>query len=221
MPVHLDAGSRIHERFGRDRIIRGALSAPFSLACQVVGVDQILPALIDRPSWVGELLAFAASVVKAYGRAFIERGLAVIIFDSYAAPPLVSPELYRKLILPPTAEVVHYFRHSLGVKLVPYIVGGNTQPILEAMLETGTNNLLCDFSSDLEFYVGRLRAEPIILRANLDARFLNSLSVPEIQKKTRETLALGRGHPRFMLGTSILPYDTSPEKVRAIRDVLL
>ena len=39
MPVCLEAGRRIQARFGRDVIIRGALSAPFSMACELAGSE--------------------------------------------------------------------------------------------------------------------------------------------------------------------------------------
>ena len=61
-------------------------------------------AMLDRPGWVGELLRFAAEICESYGRAFVERGLGVILFDSHASPPMTYPEIYRRIILPPTAR---------------------------------------------------------------------------------------------------------------------
>jgi len=220
MPVNLEAGKRIQKRFGRERIIRGALSAPFSLACELAGPEQLLLALLDRPKWVAELLSFCAGVIRAYGKAFIERGLGVILFDSHASPPLVSPDLYKKIILPPTAEVIHYFRFDLGIPLVPYIMGGDTKILLDSMLETGTNNILCDYKSDLGYFVNYLKDEPVLVRANLDPYFLLTAPPDAIKARAREVLAVGRRHPRFMLGTGILPYDMPPEKVIAVRQVL-
>lgn len=220
MPICLEAGLRIQERFGRDMIARGALSAPFSIACELVGAEQLLIAMIDDPEWVSRLLAVTSEIAISYGRAFIERGLGVIIFDSHASPPLVSPGLYRKVVLPPTSAVIHYFRHELGVPLVPYILGGDTACLLDSILETGTNNILCDFRANLATFIDLLRGRTILLRANLDPCFLLAASAEEIKTKVREVLTIGRRHPGFMLGTGILPYDLPPEKVIAVRDVL-
>jgi uroporphyrinogen decarboxylase len=220
MPICLEAGLRIQERFGRDMIVRGALSAPFSIASELVGAEQLLIAMIDDPEWVSRLLAVTSEIVISYGRAFIERGLGVIIFDSHASPPLVSPGLYREIVLPPTSAVIHYFRHELGVPLVPYILGGDTACLLDSILETGTNNILCDFRANLATFIDLLRGRPVLLRGNLDPRFLLAASAEEIKTKVREVLTIGRRHPGFMLGTGILPYDLPPEKVIAVRDVL-
>ncbi len=220
MPVNLETSERIQKHFGRERIIRGALSAPFSLASELAGPEPLLLALIDQPEWVSKLLAFSASVIKAYGKAFVERGLGVILFDSHASPPLVSPELYKRIILPPTAGVIRYFRSDLEVPLVPYIMGGDTGILLDLILQTDTNNILCDFKSDLNDFIYRLLGKPVLLRANLDPYFLLKTPVDQIKKRVREVLAVGRRHPGFMLGTGILPYDMPPEKIIAVREAL-
>jgi len=220
MPLHLEVGRRIQARFGQERIVRGALSAPFSIACELVGQEEILMAAIDRPDWVVRLVTFCAEITKSYGRAFAELGLGVILFDSHASPPLTSAGIYRRTILGPTAHVVRFFRKELGLPLVPYIMGGNTWALLEEILETGTNNILCDYRADLGTFVDRLKDEPVLLRANLDPLFLRTRSRTEIRAKVGEVLALGRRHPRFLMGTGILPYDIAPEKVITVREAL-
>ncbi len=220
MPLLLEVGRRIQARFGRERIVRGALSAPFSIASELVGPEELLVAILDDAAWAGKLLAFCAEAVKTFGRAFAERGLGVVLFDSHASPPLTSPEIYRKIILPETEKVVRYFRRELGLALVPYIMGGDTTILLEEILKTGTNNVLCDYKADLGHFVERLKREAVLLRANLSPAFLAVQPVDLIKEKTREILALGRETPRFLMGTGILPYDILPEKVIAVREVL-
>lgn len=220
MPVFLEAGRKTAAILGREIIIRGALSAPFSLAAELVGAERLLLALIDDPGWIKRLLDRIAGIVNAYGRAFHRRGLGVILFDSHAAPPLVPPRIYKEVVLPATASVISYFRGELGLPFVPYIMGGNTEPLLDLILATGSNNILCDFPADLATFVSRLSGKPVLLRANIDPRFLLAASPGEIRARTREVLAIGRRHPGFLLGTGILPYDIDPEKVVAVRDAL-
>jgi uroporphyrinogen decarboxylase len=99
-------------------------------------------------------------------------------------------------------------------------MGGDTGILLDLILETGTNNILCDFKSDLHDFVSRLLAKPVLLRANLDPYFLLTASPDQIKARVREVLAVGCRHPRFMLGTGILPYDMPPEKIIAVREAL-
>jgi uroporphyrinogen decarboxylase len=220
MPVFLEAGRRVQARIGGKIIVRGALSAPFSIAAELVGAEAILLALLDDPDWVAGLLDLTAKVCMDYGRAFHARGLGVILFDSHASPPLVSPRLYETIIRPPTARVISYFREGLGLPLVPYIMGGDTGVLLDHLLATGANNLLCDFKADLADFVDRLAGEPVLLRANIDPRFLLTASAADIRSRAREVLAVGRRHPGFLLGTGILPYDIDPAHVLAVRDAL-
>src|SRR4030067_1947654 len=128
--------------------------------------------MLDRPAWAGDLLRFAAEVCKSSGRAFAEAGLGVILFDSHASPPMTYPEIYRRIILPPTAGVIRYFRRDLGIPLVPYIMGGDTGALLGDIVRTGTNNGLCDFRADLNVFVSQLKDEPVLLRANISPGLL-------------------------------------------------
>lgn len=91
---------------------------------------------------------------------------------------------------------------------------------MEEILETGTNNVLCDFKSNLSSFVERLKKEPVLLRANLDPLFLMTGTVEGIHSKVSEVLSTGRRHPRFLMGTGILPYDIAPAKVIAVREAL-
>jgi uroporphyrinogen decarboxylase len=220
MPLHLEVGRRIHERFGRERIVRGALSGPFSIACELVGSEALLMAMLDRPDWVGRLLNFTSEITKAYGKAFVERGLGVILFDSHASPPLTSAALYEKIILSPTTAVIRYFRSGLGVPLVPYIMGGDTTGLLEDIIATGTNNILCDHKADLNVFVERLKKEPVLLRANIDPGFLVTQPLEAIRERAWGVLSIGRRHPRFLMGTGILPYNIAPERVIAVREAI-
>ncbi len=220
MPLHLEVGRRVQEQFGRERIVRGPLSAPFSIACELVGSEALLMAMLDRPDWVSRLFSFTAEITKAYGKAFVESGLGVILFDSHASPPLTSPALYKNMILSPTAEVIRYFRSRLGIPLVPYIMGGDTTGLLEEILASGTNNVLCDHKADLSLFVERLKNEPVLLRANIDPGFLMTQSLEAIRGKTWKVLSIGRRHPRFLMGTGILPYEIAPERVIAVREAI-
>ena len=220
MPLHLEVGRRVQRKLGEERIVRGALSAPFSIACELAGPETMLMALLDRPDWVKGFLSYCAEITKSYGQAFVERGLGLILFDSHASPPLTYPEIYRKIILEPTRRVVAHFRDRLGVPLVPYIIGGDTAPLLEEILETGTNNILCDYRADLSHFVERLKKRAGAPPGQPRPAFPDDGTDDAIQEKAREVLAVGRRHPRFLMGTGILPYDIAPAKVVAVRAAL-
>ncbi|MBM3292996.1 MAG: hypothetical protein FJY82_00565 [Candidatus Aminicenantes bacterium] len=220
MYVFLEAGRRVAARHGGEVYLRGALSGPFSMACALVGAEPMLVALLDDPEWAASLLDFCAAAVMSYGKAFLDRGLGIALFDSSAAPPLVSPALYRAVVKPPTERAIRHFRDDLGVPYVPYIVGGDTAPLVDDFLAAGANGVLADFKADLAWFVERLRDRPVLLRANMDPRFLETAEAEEIGSRTAEILAVGSRHPRFLLGTGILPFGLDPAKVAAVRKAL-
>ena len=113
--------------------------------------------------------------------------MGVILFDSHAAPPLVSPSLYRRPHPAPDGPAIAYFRDDLAVPLVPYIIGGDTRLPAGAILETGTNNILCDFKADLAGFMDRVADPAVLIRANLDPRFLRAAPTEAIMEPARRS----------------------------------
>jgi uroporphyrinogen decarboxylase len=148
MPLNLEVARDIVKVLGKEVPIRGAVSGPFSMAAHLAGPEKLFLLAMIQPGVVRDLVNFASSVIKRYGDAFIELGCGVVVFDSHASPELLSPEMYRDLVLPATRNVIDHF-HSRGVPHVPLIIGGNTTKILDAYLETGANNILCDKRADM------------------------------------------------------------------------
>jgi uroporphyrinogen decarboxylase len=68
MPLFLEAARRLHRLKGRDMIVRGAVTGPFSLACALAGTEALLVATAEAPGFVRRLVGFCAGVSVAYGR---------------------------------------------------------------------------------------------------------------------------------------------------------
>ncbi len=68
--------------------------------------------------------------------------------------------------------------------------------------------------------MGRVADPGVLIRANLDPRFLLEASEEDIEARAAAVLAAGAVRPGFMLGTGILPFDLPPAKVKAVRRAL-
>jgi len=51
------------------------------------------------------LLDHAGRIIRAFGRAYLDAGAELIVFDSQASPDLVSPGMYAQLVLPVTRDL--------------------------------------------------------------------------------------------------------------------
>jgi len=217
MPVYVEAARRVVKALGDAVWIRGALSGPFSLAASLVGAPNLFSALLERPAEVHRLLRHAGSVVKQYGQAFVDVGVGVVIFDSQASTDLISPETFCEFVAPVAKDLIGHFQRQ-GLDHVPLIIGGNTAPISQDCIDTGANNLLCDFSGDWPAWLAHCRAARRALRRNISPAFIRDSTPDAVHAATLKMIADASGYGGFIVGTGVLPIDTPVHNVLAIRD---
>jgi uroporphyrinogen decarboxylase len=216
MPVHLETARRVVKEIGRFVPVRGAISGPFSMAANVAGAENLFMQTLLDPQRVREVLHFAAQTAIEYAKAYVEAGCGVIIFDSQASPVLLSPDMYREFVLERTKEIISSVQ-KMGVRHVPLIIGGDTTPIVEAYVETGGNNILCDFSADNAAFLSACSEKKTAYRRNIDPRNFLKVSPDEVHRTAMQYLEEANGYPGFILGTGVVPYGTPTACLAAAR----
>jgi uroporphyrinogen decarboxylase len=219
MPMNIEVARTIQKALGKEVPVRGAVSGPFSLAAHLAGPEKFFFLTVMQPDLVKELLHFAAEVIKQYGKAFIEAGCGIVMFDSHASPDLLPPQTYRDLVLPPTQAIISYF-HQLGTAHVPLIIGGNTTRILDAYLETGANNILCDSKADDGEFLRKCSAARKAYRRNIDSSDFPEIASAEVYTRALKYLEQANGYPGFILGSAVLPYGTPLSHLVAMREAV-
>ncbi len=220
MPVNIEAARRVRREVGDDYWLRGAISGPFSLAISLVGAEALFLACLDQPAWVHQVLEYSGRIIKAFGRAYIDAGAELIVFDSQASPELLSPPMYEEFVLPVTADLAQWAA-AQGIRDLPLIIGGNTTPIAELQIRTGCNNLLCDFTGDFDEWAAQCRAAGRALRRNISPRLLETSTPDEIYTVARREVERGRDLPGFIMGTAVVPFGTPTENILAVKRACL
>jgi uroporphyrinogen decarboxylase len=219
MPIMLDATEEVRRRIGPEVEVMGAMSGPFSLAAALMGPTELFLAMASEPDRARDVIAFAADVVIAYGRAFAARGLTAALFDSQASPQVISPRSYREFVFEPTRRVVRELTRA-GMNYAPLMIGGNTDSIVDAYVETQGNYLLCDGGASVARFLPVCQAARRAFRRNIPSDFLVTASVDEIRRRVREEVASASGYPGFIMGTGIVPYGIPIEKIAAVAQEL-
>ncbi len=218
MPLFVEAAARFERSRGRDLVVRGAVTGPFSLACALAGTEEVLVATVEDPAFVRELLGFAAGVAVDFGKAFLARGVEPILFDSKATPGVASPRVFRELVLPAYRDLVIPALRGAGARMLPLIIGGDTTPILEDLLATGAGQLLCDAGADLDLFLKRCGDERRPFRASVDARLVHTGRPDAVRGEARRLLSRIAGRPGLLFGCGVVAYDCDPRNVRALRE---
>jgi len=218
MPLFIEAAARLHKEKGRDMIVRGALTGPFSLACALAGTEAVLVATVEAPGFVRDLMDFSAHVAVTFGKAFLEKGVEPILFDSKASPVAASPRVFREFVLPAYRDLVIPALLRAGARYVPLIIGGDTTPVLDDLLRTGATQLLADAGSDLGLFGTRCREERRSFRANVDARLVHRGRPEDIKAEALRILRATAGEPGFLFGCGVVAYDCDSANVLALRE---
>jgi uroporphyrinogen decarboxylase len=219
MPLNLEVARTVMKIIGNEVVVRGAVSGPFSMAAHLAGPEHFFLLTMTQPPLAQELIRFSCEVIKRYGKAFIDLGCGIVMFDSHASSDLLPPEIYRDMVLPATRRLVEYFQ-GLGVRDVPLVIGGNTTRMLTEYLETGANNILCDARADAKEFLTACSAARRAFRRNMDSSDFATLKSEDVHRRAMKCLEESEGYAGFILGTTILPYGTPLEPLAAIREAI-
>jgi uroporphyrinogen-III decarboxylase len=189
------------------------VSGPFSLASNLVGFDCLLYGIADMPESVGKALRHLIQGQIEFAEEIERQGLDVAFFESAAAPPLLPPRSFEEIELPALVSVIEQVADVVGHP-VPCIVGGDTLPILDSMLKTGTGYVICPWETDQAPFMDRMKAHPdIMVRVNTDPGVFASGDLSGVRRELDRIIALVKDRDKACIGTGALPFETNPDIV--------
>jgi uroporphyrinogen decarboxylase len=219
--MFLEVGRRLKRELP-EADVRIPVAGPFSIAFNLRGVNQLCEDAALRPDDIARLLMRLAENQAGFCRAVAAAGLDVAFFESAAAPPMLSPRQFRALELPALKRMLAIAAECVGHP-VPCIMGGNTYPILDDLLSTGTSYLVCNVETNQAAFVARVAQthSHVCVRVNMNPVIVVCQEPERIYREIDRVLALTAGHKNCLLGTGALPFETPPENVRLIRKYVL
>jgi uroporphyrinogen decarboxylase len=219
IPMQIEVAARLAKECPQTQV-RVPVSGPFSIASNLVGFENLLVDVATRPDDVGRALMHLVDGQIAFAEEIRRQGVDVAFFESAACPPLLSPAMFRRIELPALKAILGGMAEVLGHP-VPCIIGGDTTPILEAILETGTGYVVAPCETDQEAFLKKVwgRTE-VCVRVNLNAEIVARGPWERIRADADRILRLVRGRANVCLGTGAVPYETPPENVLRLREYL-
>jgi len=217
MPMLLNACRRLKAAI--PAVISGTVTGPFTLAAIVRGFEAFTMDMYDDPSFAGEQLRFASEVTFALAAAYHELGVSVAINESWIAPPLCAPDLYRKFAQPVEKDLISRLI-ALGVPRVSLVCGGNTTTIAADMLATGTSYIMADWDCDRLAIKSLCESRGVMLRASIAPGMVERGSEAELKEAVSRVMADCRGYSNFVFGCGIVSYTTPGEHVLLLKRLI-
>jgi len=220
IPMVIEAAKHVSENYP-DADVRIPLNGPFSLAANLVGLENLLCEIQTDPDLVAGALRHLVAGQVEFCKEVVRNGLDIAFFESAATPPLLSPQNFRQIELEALREIMQKTAEVVGHP-VPCIMGGDTLPILDDILQTGTGYVCCPAKTNQQKFMEKMRAHPdVTVRINMDARAITSKNFEDVEKEVDRVLALTHNRPNICIGTGCLPFEAEPEVVLKTKEYIL
>jgi uroporphyrinogen-III decarboxylase len=220
IPMAIEAAKRVANECP-EADVRLPVAGPFSIATNLMGFENLLCEIATSPDSVIKTLCHLVTGQVEFCREIFHQGLDIAFFESAAVPPLMSPQDFRNIELGALVSIIEKAASVVGHP-VPCVMGGNTAPILEAILETGTGYVCCPVGTDQKMFMEKMKAHPeVMVRINMDPRPMTSGNLKAVEKEVDRVLQLANNREKVCIGTGCLPYETDPEVVLKTREYIL
>jgi len=220
IPMVIEAAKCVSDNLP-DADVRIPLSGPFSLAANLAGFENLLCEIQTAPALVAGVLRHLLAGQVEFCKQVVRNGLDIAFFESAATPPLLSPQHFRDIELDALKEIMERTAAIVGHP-VPCIMGGDTLPILDDILRTGTGYVCCPAKTNQREFMEKMRAHPdVTVRINMDARAITSENFEDVEKEVDRVLALAENRQKVCIGTGCLPFEADPEVVLKTKEYIL
>ena len=188
------------------------LTGAFSQLGFLLGLENLLLAMVDRPEAVHEALRVRQAVALRQAEEICGAGARFLwIGEGMASASLIGPAMYRRFVLPYERELAERVRQLGGLTLLH--ICGNTTATLDAIAQTGVDGCDVDFPTDWAAAV-RVLGPVMSLKGNVNPMLFLPNNAERLAEacETAKRLAPQRG---FILSTGCLvPRDSVPEAFR-------
>jgi MtaA/CmuA family methyltransferase len=172
---------------GEEDFVCGNIRCSFTFAATYLYESEPFFMDIKRDaSFVHRLMDFALKYCIESGRAQIHAGVdAMFIEDPSASPNVISPDTFRKIVLPYETKLIRALRKKVPVV---FHICGDASPILDDMISTGAHCISVDECME----IGTVHKKTPVW-GNVAPSLLAQGKPGAVRKVSKEITALGSG----------------------------
>lgn len=221
LPMYHDAVRQVVDAIGDEAFVISTLRGPLNIASQLRGVEDMMIDLLERPEQAANVLDFTTDIALRVSEASLASGAHALMFgEATCSPNFISPEMYRRIVVPRHARLVDGLR-KMGWRFVGFHVCGDLAPILEDIIRTGADLIDVDYQVSAARAIELARGR-VALRGNLNPVTLFLQGKAHDVRETTTALCREAAGARWILssGCDIPPgtaAETLAELARAAR----
>lgn len=183
----LDAIRHLKAQVGDAVAVGAHVLGPFTLAGQIVELDNLLKMSFKKTALVGELLDQLTGLLIPLAKLYSAAGADYItVREMGATADVLSPRMFKTLILPPLQKTLAMLKPPRVLHIC-----GTTSSILELMAEAGAEAIGIDQKNDAADAVKRV-GDKVLVFGNLDPyKVLVNGTPDQIRENVRAILDSG------------------------------
>ncbi len=210
--------SSLLRRTLRDRVfLTIVINGPLTFAGQLLGVNQLMMALVDAPDLVQDLLHISLQAICLYLEPYLEERTVdgVALADPTASGDLISKKAFEEFAFPGIKTLARWVRER-EASLFLHICG-NTADRLDLLAESGVHCFSLDHKVDLASAKQILQGK-VCCAGNVDpVEVMLRGTEREVEEKAKECIEVASPEGGYILMTGCdIPPDVSLENARAL-----
>ncbi len=209
LPMIKEVIGLLKDDIGDEVPIGSYVLGPFTLAGQIMDLNELLKISFKRPDDVNRILTGLVDVATRVAKLEKEAGADYITIREMGAPSdVISPRMFKTLVQP------HLIKTIEGIEAPRILhICGNTNPIVELMNECGADAISVDQKNDLVQTRQKIGDDTILL-GNLDPyNVLVQGTVQDVENAVKDVIE--KGVNGIWPGCDIWP-DVPPENMKAL-----
>lgn len=211
MPLMVEAIGLLKKQLGDQAAVGSYVLGPFTLAGQIMELNDLLKLSFKKPDKIAKLLDQCADVIIQVAKRYESAGVDYLtVREMGATSDVLSPRIFKSLILP-------YLKKIFAQISVPSVlhICGKTNDIVPFMVESGATAISVDQKNDVAETRTKLGPKELIF-GNYDPYNVLVAGTPELVRTTMRK-CLEDGVSAVWPGCDIWP-TVPPENVKAMLD---
>jgi uroporphyrinogen decarboxylase len=215
MPEMLRALGILRRELQDEVPVIGCILGPFTLAGQLLGLENALYLAADSPGRLEQLLDFSTGALIRFGRAQIEAGAHLpMVFDPAASPAVIPPAFFREFELPRLRRLFQALKEAGAIANWLHIAGP-AAGILPYYAGAGVD--IANFDYNVSMAEARDQLPGTCLDGNIKSLAFVEGSPGDIAEASGKLLSFFRDRGGFILSSGCeIPPESRPENIAAL-----
>lgn len=220
LPQHLEAMKIAVDEVGKEVVVTGAVTCPFTNASFLIGAENLVRLTYKNPQAVHKLLAVSLETNLRYAQAIIDAGCSPSLTDAMSSSTVISPKQFKEFSYPYLKQLIDYI-HSRG-KIVTLHICGKTDKIWDLMVEAGADCLSIDNDADLLEAKQKVGYKARLMGNVKPSEVMLQGTPREVRKAVIECVQQAYDNPKGYIVASgcSLPTETPLENIKAMLDTV-